>query len=68
MAEDCVASGSVGQRLAAHLEQAGCPAKTVLLNCGDSYVPHGALPLLKRDLQLDRDGIVKNVLEVLNRG
>ena len=68
VAEDCVASGSVGQRLAAHLEQAGSPAKTVLLNCGDSYVPHGALPLLKRDLQLDRDGIVKNVLEVLNRG
>ena len=67
-AEEQSARGCVGQRLASRLEQAGLPAKTVLLNCGTGFVPHGAANLLKRDLSLDGEGIFKKALEVLGRG
>ena len=68
VAEEQSARGCVGQRLASRLEQAGLPAKTVLLNCGTGFVPHGAANLLKRDLSLDGEGIFKKALEVLGRG
>ena len=54
--------------LAARLEEAGLPAKTVLVNCGEGFVPHGAAALLKRDLSLDGAGLAKKALEVLGRG
>ena len=66
--EEQGARGCVGQRLAASLALAGLAPKTVLLNCGDGFVPHGAAPLLKRDLSLDGAGIAKKVMEVLGRG
>ena len=67
-AEEQSARGCVGQRLAARLEQAGVPAKAVLLNCGEGFVPHGASALLKRDLFLDGAGIAQKALEVLGCG
>ncbi|NBI09373.1 1-deoxy-D-xylulose-5-phosphate synthase [Colidextribacter sp. OB.20] len=67
-AEEQSARGCVGQRLAARLEQAGVPAKTVLLNCGEGFVPHGASALLKRDLFLNGAGIARKALEVLGCG
>ena len=68
VAEDCMAEGCVGQRLAAALEQRQVPAKLCLLNCGTEFVPHGALNCLKRDLNLDGEGIACKALEVLGRG
>lgn len=68
VAEEQCARGCVGQRLAAQLELAGLPAKMVLVNCGDSFVPHGAAELLKQDMCLDHAGLVKKALEVLGRG
>jgi len=68
VAEEQSARGSVGQRLAARLELAGLPAKTVLVNCGEGFVRHGAAFLLKRDLSLDGPGLAKKALEVLGRG
>lgn len=68
VAEDCVASGSVGQRLAEALAQAGIKAKLCLLNCGDRFVAHGGLEYLKRELSLDSEGITRKALEVLGRG
>ena len=50
------------------LEVAGLPAKTVLVSCGEGFVPHGAAALLKRDLSLDGAGLAKKALEVLGRG
>ena len=67
-AEDSVASGSVGHRLAAALEGAGVPARLCLLNSGDSFVAHGAVSRLKAELYLDSEGIMKKGLEVLERG
>lgn len=67
VAEEQGGRGCVGQRLAARLEQAGVPARTALLNCGEGFVPHGAASLLKRDLDLDGAGIARKALEVLGR-
>ena len=64
----CARRETLLRRLASRLEQAGLPAKTVLLNCGTGFVPHGAANLLKRDLSLDGEGIFKKALEVLGRG
>ena len=68
VAEDCVASGSVGQRLAAEAEKAQTLCKICLLNCGDEFIRHGALPLLKQELTLDGAGIARKAMEVLGRG
>ena len=68
VAEDCVERGGVGQRLAAALERAGVCARVCLVNCGEAFVPHGALSLLKQKLELDGAGIARRALEVLGRG
>lgn len=68
VAEDCMAEGCVGQRLAAALEEKQISARVCLLNCGTEFVPHGALNFLKRDLNLDGEGIARKALEVLGRG
>lgn len=68
VAEDDFARGSVGQRLAAVLEERGVCAKVVLLNCGEKFVRHGAVPLLKEELGLDGAGITRRAMEVLGRG
>ncbi len=67
-AEEQCAQGCIGQRLAARLELSGILGKTVLVNCGKGFVPHGAASMLKRDLSLDGMGICKKALEVLGRG
>lgn len=68
VAEDCMAEGCVGQRLAAALEEEQISARVCLLNCGTEFVPHGALNFLKRDLNLDGEGIARKAMEVLGRG
>lgn len=68
VAEDCMASGCVGQRLEAALAQAEIKARVCLINCGEGFVTHGALAQLKRELSLDGEGIARKALEVLGRG
>ena len=68
VAEDCVAAGSVGQRLCAALLSAGVCAKTVLCSSGDLFVTHGSTPLLQQELGLDPESICRRVQEVLSHG
>jgi len=68
VAEDSIASAGVGQRLAAAAAVAGVSARVGLINCGDSFVPHGSVSRLKAGLGLDSAGIVKKVREVLAHG
>lgn len=68
VAEDHGARGCVGERLAACLEQDGVPAKIALVNCGEGFVTHGAVALLRKELLLDGEGIARKSLEVLGRG
>ena len=48
VAEECVEQGCVGVRALAALEGLRTAAKTALVNCGTGYVPHGAVPILKK--------------------
>ncbi len=68
VAEDCVNSGSVGQRLASCLEQEEIPAKVILCNTGDHFTTHGTVPQLRRLLGLDGEGIYTQIKEVLCHG
>lgn len=68
VAEETVACGCVGQRLTACLEQEGICAKIALVNCGNGFVHHGKTELLKKELSLDGEGIMKKALEVLGHG
>ena len=61
-----LSEGSIGRALAA-LEASGTAAKTALVNCGTGYVPHGAVPILKKSLGLDGAGLFRRAMEVLGR-
>ncbi len=67
LAEECVEQGCVGVRALASLEKAGVCAETALVNCGRSYVPHGAADLLQKSLGLDGDSLFRRAMEVLGR-
>ena len=68
VAEDCIASGSVGQRLAACLEETRIPAGTVLCNTGNTFTTHGSVPQLRKLLQMDAECLYHRSKEVLSRG
>ena len=68
VAEDCVESGCVGQRLAKGLLQEGIPANIALCNTGNHFTTHGSVPQLYKMLKLDGDGLYQRAKEVLRRG
>ncbi len=68
VAEDCMAEGCIGQRLAAALEEQNVGARVCLINCGTQFIAHGALKYLKKERNLDGEGIARKALEVLGRG
>ena len=68
VAEDCVASGSVGERIAACLEQEGIFTKLMLCNTGDGFTTHGSVAQLRGLLGLDGQGLYERVKEALCRG
>lgn len=68
VAEDCICSGSVGQRLAACMERKGITAQVILCNTGDGFTTHGTVPQLRKMLGLDGEGIYHQVKEVLYHG
>lgn len=68
VAEDCMAEGCIGQRLAAALEEQRVGARVCLVNCGTQFIAHGALKYLKKERNLDGEGIARKALEVLGRG
>lgn len=64
-AEDCQAANCVGQRLSAILAQKGIAAKIRLVNCGDTFTPHGAMNTLKKFHSLDGENLARQAMEVL---
>ena len=68
VAEDCVESGSVGQRLAAALAKEGISAKTTLVNCGRAFVTHGKTSLLEQELGLDPEHLCSKAMEMVKHG
>mgnify|MGYP000651142891 CR=1 FL=1 len=66
-AEDSAAHGSVGERLAAAVAEAGLNAKVLCRTRGDKFVTHGALSCLKQELGLDSAGIFRAALEEVRK-
>lgn len=65
--EDSAAHGSVGERLAAAVAEAGLRAKALCRTSGDKFVTHGALSCLKQELGLDSAGIFRAALEEVRK-
>ncbi|MBO5727739.1 MAG: 1-deoxy-D-xylulose-5-phosphate synthase, partial [Oscillospiraceae bacterium] len=68
VAEDCVAAGSVGQRLCAALTREGIAARNALVNSGAEFTPHGSVPLLEQQLGLDAHSLCQLGKKVLQDG
>ncbi|MPN64367.1 hypothetical protein SDC9_212139 [bioreactor metagenome] len=65
VAEDCVAMGCVGERIAARLALSGAKAQRIVLcNCGEGFLPHGTSEQLRRLMGLDAKTLCEKVLEV----
>jgi 1-deoxy-D-xylulose-5-phosphate synthase len=62
VAEDVVASGSIGQQLISKLAESGkVPGRVLLINTGDSFITHGTVAELRRELGLDAAAITARV-------
>lgn len=69
VAEECIAQGSAGERLAAQVALNRTPVKGIaLLNVGETFVTHGTVAQLRRLCGLDRESIVRKVKEVMGHG
>ena len=62
--EECVASGCVGQAIVSALAQKGlAPRQVRLMNLGDRFVTHGAVPQLYELLGIDGTSVAKTAKE-----
>jgi 1-deoxy-D-xylulose-5-phosphate synthase len=69
IAEECVASGCVGQQIACRLlEDNAVPASLSLVNLGDRFITHGTVPQLRQLCGIDGKSIFQKAMEVLGRG
>lgn len=65
--EDCLATGCVGQRVAAMLVEKGCaPRRLLLKNLGGAVPSHGGVGQLYRQLGLDGDSVAKAIEEAVH--
>ena len=62
--------GGAGSAVLEVLNENGMLQSVKVLNLGipDKYIPHGAKPLLMRDIGLDHESVVKRIKEFLNNG
>ena len=65
--EECLATGCVGQRVAAMLVEKGCaPRRLLLKNLGGVVPSHGSVEQLYRQLGLDGDSVAKAIEEAVH--
>ena len=65
VAEECVEMGSVGQRLATHILQAGVSLKGLsLCNLGKGFIPHGTVKELWKLCGLDVESLTRKAREL----
>ena len=67
--EDCMETGSAGQRIAAALSQRGQAMHCVILkNLGNAFTAQGSVALLRKSKGLDGESIAATIEEALNHG
>ncbi len=60
--EEAVATGCLGQQIAAELAARGVPAKTLILkNLGDRFIPHGRVEELRRLCGIDEESVAEAI-------
>lgn len=64
--EENVASGGFGEKVISYVNQNEITAKVLPVTLPDEYVEHGNVELLKKEVGIDADTIVKRILESLN--
>lgn len=55
--EECIRSGAVGEAVSSVLTERGVKVKTLLINLGDEFVPHGSVDKLMEACGLDANSI-----------
>ncbi len=60
--EENVASGGYGEKVRAYVDGIGAPAQVLNIAVPDEYVEHGNVELLKREIGIDADAIVKRII------
>ena len=59
--EECVQAGAAGEAILARMTENGIPAKTMLINLRDEFIPHGSVDQLLRAYGLDAESIADKV-------
>ena len=60
--EENVLSGGYGEKVRAYVDGIGASVQVLNIAIPDEYVEHGNVELLKREIGIDEDSIVKNIL------
>lgn len=60
--EENVASGGYGERVREYSDRTRLPAKILNIALPDEYVEHGNVELLKREVAVDSDSIIKRII------
>ncbi len=59
--EECIQAGAVGEAVLTKLAEERVVAKTVLINLGDEFIPHGSVERLLKAYGLDAESIADKV-------
>lgn len=60
--EENVLSGGFGEHVVSFLEEEGLDVKTLCIGISDEYVEHGNVDILKKEVGIDKDSVVKRIL------
>ncbi len=60
--EENVLSGGYGEKVRTYVDELGAAVRVLNIAIPDEYVEHGNVELLKREIGIDADSIVKKVL------
>lgn len=64
--EECIESGCVGQRIAAHIAECGTIPKSLkLLNLGSRFIPQGSVEELRTLCGIDTASVVRTITELI---
>lgn len=64
--EENVASGGYGEKVLAYMNEKKYNADFISVCIPDEYVEHGNVDLLKKEIGIDADGIMKRIVEKVN--
>jgi 1-deoxy-D-xylulose-5-phosphate synthase len=63
--EENVASGGFGEKVRKYVDSYLSDAMVVNVNIPDEYVEHGNVDILRKEVEIDADSIVKRILELV---